>query len=82
MSLTLSFAALHNYDLGQLGITVPLALGCAPDAVKFDAKIDTGSSHCVFQRQHGEQLGFDIETGIPERFSTAAGSFPAYGQYQ
>lgn len=79
MSLTLHFASLHSYDLGQSGITVPVALYSASDAVKFDAKVDTGSSHCVFQRQHGEQLGFDIETGILERFSTAIGNFPAYG---
>ena len=79
MSLMLRFATLHHYDLGQLGITLPVALGSTPDAVKFDAKVDTGSSHCIFQRQHGEQLGFDIETGSLERFSTAMGSFPAYG---
>jgi len=31
------------------------------------------------ERQFGEQLGLNIETGIVQRFSTATGTFLAYG---
>ncbi len=79
MPLILRFATLHNYDLSESGITVPLTLLSGAESVTFEAKVDTGSSHCVFQRQIGEQLGFQIERGIPERFGTAAGTFLAYG---
>jgi len=79
MSLTLRFATLHNYVSSQAGITVPVTLLSASDSVKFDAKVDTGSSHCIFQRQYGEQLGLEIESGASERFAAATGSLTAYG---
>jgi hypothetical protein len=79
MPLTLRFATLHKYDLRESGITVPITLLSGAEAVTFEAKVDTGSSHCVFQRQFGEQLGFQIESGIPETFGTAAGAFLTYG---
>jgi hypothetical protein len=79
MSLILRFTKLHAYDASAVGITAPVSLRSGPDEVKLPAKVDTGSSHCVFERQYGEQLGLDIESGSPERFGTATGSFPAYG---
>ncbi|MGI8494547.1 MAG: aspartyl protease family protein [Pyrinomonadaceae bacterium] len=42
-------------------------------------KVDTGATHCLFERKFGEQLDLEIETGIPQRFSTATGTFLAYG---
>lgn len=79
MPLTLRFATLHKYDLNESGITVRLTLLSGAESVTFEAKVDTGSSHCVFQRQFGEQLGIQIEQGLPETFGTAAGAFLAYG---
>lgn len=73
------FAVLHHYDLGENDICVPLELIAGAESITFEAKVDTGSSHCVFQRQFGEQLGFQIEHGLPERFSTGTGTFLAYG---
>ena len=43
------------------------------------AKIDTGASNCIFRRFQGELLDLDIERGDPRDFSTATGSFKAYG---
>ncbi len=43
------------------------------------AKIDTDSSHCIFERKHGQQLELEIENGIELNFSTATGSFRAHG---
>ena len=61
------------------GITVSVNLSYADKNVEFDAKIDTGSTFCVFQRLHGELLGLEIEKGLFTNIGTATGSFPAYG---
>jgi hypothetical protein len=47
--------------------------------VSFPANVDTGSSHCLFERLHGELLELDIESGEPKRFATAIGGFAAFG---
>ena len=79
MSLTLNYTVLHAYDTRLEGITVPAAVTLGAAVVRFDAKVDTGSTHCVFQREHGEELGLIIESGFAQRFRTAAGSFQTYG---
>src|SRR5436190_7492785 len=45
------------------------------------AKIDTGSSFCIFSREYGEQLGIKIEEGFLKKFLTPTGSFRAYGHW-
>lgn len=79
MTHQLSFAALIAYDAGAPGITVPVVLRAGASFASFEAKLDTGSSHCVFKRLHGEFLGFEIESGWPRTFGTATGTFQAYG---
>ena len=76
---TLNFELLHEYDAGKAGITIPLALRVGSEPVKVRAKLDTGSTYCVFRRELGEELGLTIEQGTPETISTATGSFTAYG---
>ncbi|MEP7339290.1 MAG: hypothetical protein ABI977_16255 [Acidobacteriota bacterium] len=76
---TLTFEALHEYDAGLAGITVPVELSAGEDSVKVTAKLDSGSTYCVFRRARGEALGFAIESGMPQWISTATGSFLAYG---
>lgn len=49
------------------------------EEIAFNAKIDTGSSHCIFQRKHGERLGLEIEKGELHEFGTAIGKFSAFG---
>ena len=46
---------------------------------RFPARLDTGAALCVFERGYAETLGLAVETGTPLRFSTAIGSFDAYG---
>lgn len=75
----LSFRAQHAYDTRQTGITVPLKLFYAGNEVEFEAKVDTGASHCIFARLLADHLGVAVERGVAERFPTAAGSFKAYG---
>ena len=69
----------HYYNTLEVGITVPIVLHYGDITVDFEAKIDTGSSFCIFERTHGERLGLDIESGQLESFGTATGSFLAYG---
>ncbi len=79
MTYQLGFATMLAYDAGALGITLPVVLRAGESFASFAAKLDTGSSHCVFERLHGEFLGFEIESGWPRTFSTATGTFLAYG---
>lgn len=79
MSHQLLFEHLLRYDVGQVGIPVPVTLRANDRVVDIAAKLDAGASDCIFEREHGMALGLDIESGILKIFSTATGSFPAYG---
>jgi len=54
---TLTFRNLFQYDLQQIGITIPVQLQCGNKQSIFTAKVDTGASFCIFARIHGEELG-------------------------
>lgn len=75
----LEFDRLIRYDHGLTGITIETTIGFSDVTTTFPAKIDTGSSVCVFERSHGESLGLDIESGIFLKISTATGTFNAFG---
>src|SRR5438874_450161 len=76
---TLAFEVLHEYDTGESGITVPVVLSIGQASVKLLAKLDTGASFCIFKREHGEELGLNIESGKQEWIGTAKGPFFTYG---
>lgn len=75
----LGFEVLYEYDAAEPGITVPIILSVGQSNADLMAKLDTGASCCVFEREVGEYLGLDIEKGISERIWTPMGSFAAYG---
>jgi hypothetical protein len=79
MNHTLEFEKLVRYDSGKSGITVAVELRSGIDSIIFEAKIDTGSTYCIFERLHAEKLGIRVETGLRERIGTASGSFWAFG---
>ena len=79
MAHHLDFEKLLTYDLSELGITVAVTIELKEKSQTFDAKLDTGADHCIFERKLGEQLGLNIEKGVPQRFGTATGTFLAYG---
>jgi len=79
MTYHLEFEKLVLYDPGKSGITVKVELGSGDNSISFEAKIDTGSTYCIFERFHAEELGIQIESGLRERISTASGSFWAFG---
>lgn len=78
MSYQLSFTESVNYDAGQPSITVPSTLNVGLARVNCDAKVDTGSSNCIFARNLGEELGLDIETGLRLLVRTVTGTFVVY----
>ena len=78
MSYQLSFTELVNYDAGDPSITIPVTLRVSQARVHCKAKVDTGSSNCIFARNLGEALGIDIETGLRPLVGTVTGNFVAY----
>ena len=78
MVYKLEFEKLTRYDAGKSGISVNVELQLDRLLTTFEAKIDTGSTYCIFERKHGEKLELKIETGLPETISTASGSFLAF----
>lgn len=78
MSIDLSFQALFDYDTLASGITLPIHIVSGNLVAAFEAKLDTGASHCIFQRNHAERIGLQVEAGEPFRFSTATGMFSAF----
>lgn len=76
---TIEFGETYKYDTMLVGITVPVALFDGAESSAFKAKIDTGSSFCIFERKNGERLGLNIESGEEIRISTATDDFTAYG---
>jgi hypothetical protein len=78
VSVQLTFERLLNYDAGQPGISLEVALRLGRDSVRCDAKIDTGSTFCIFARKVGEDLGCQIEGGLKRLVSTVTGTFVVY----
>jgi predicted aspartyl protease len=74
----LVFSQLIEYDAGQTGIIVPVTLKLVGKTFVLEAKIDTGATSCIFARHVGEELGLDLESGLPKRIATATGSFLTY----
>lgn len=76
---TIEFSEVYTYDTMLVGSTVPVVLFNNEQSSAFKAKIDTGSSFCIFERKNGERLDIEIESGEEIRISTATGYFTAYG---
>ena len=53
MAHQLNFEHLIRYDPGEPGVTVDVALKLSDRSISFAAKVDTGSSYCIFERKHG-----------------------------
>ncbi len=79
MSYSLSFETEHRFNAGEPGISIPITLQYGDVISPFTAKLDTGSSFCIFERIHGEMLGLDVERGERQQIGTAIGSFITFG---
>lgn len=78
MPFSLDFKDVVEYDVGQPGITVQISLKLDRQSIPVEAKLDTGSTDCIFSRSIGEQLGLIIEDGRDTYISTATSRFRAY----
>src|SRR5262245_5604311 len=78
MSYQLNFSELVHYDAGHPGITLTVTLGLGQTRLTCEAKLDTGSSVCIFAHDVGERLGIDIDTGLRLTIGTVTGNFVAY----
>ena len=80
MAAILNFRYTHDYSLfNREGIQVPVELALQGRVVRLLAKVDTGASFCIFQREYAEQLGIAVEDGQHTVVSTANSSFDVYG---
>lgn len=61
MAEILEFDSVHAYSLLKTGISVETTLRLDDLSVDLEAKLDTGATHCIFERHYGETLGLDIE---------------------
>jgi predicted aspartyl protease len=76
----LAFSERYRYADDEEGITFEILIASDLAArYPVDAKLDTGSTFCVFQRRYAELLGLDVESGAEQRIRTATGWFTAYG---
>ena len=78
MSETITFDKTRYYSTLKSGISLTAILHHGEESVECEARLDTGSSHCIFKRSHGELLGLDIESTIAANISTVTGSFQAH----
>lgn len=69
------FERLVNYDPAQPGISLNVALKLNGLTVSCEAKIDTGSTFCIFSRKLGEDLGLSIESGFRRTVGMVTGTF-------
>ena len=79
MSVIIEFSKVYEFNTLETGITVPVKIFSAEKKVSLFAKIDTGSTHCFFERKYANQLGIEVESGQPLSVSTATGTFLTFG---
>lgn len=80
MSLSLTFHTLYKYNTAVEGIEMPVQLSVGNQLVIVpDAKLDTGSTFCIFEQGYCASLGLTLENGYPQRIETAMGTFLSYG---
>jgi hypothetical protein len=79
LTYRLDFSLRHCYTGPETSITVPAILKRGDEEVDLIASVDTGASHCLFQRSYAEALGLDVESGQAQSFTTANSRFQAYG---
>ncbi|HZS06436.1 MAG TPA: hypothetical protein VFD58_16475 [Blastocatellia bacterium] len=75
------YSFLHNYsDSSSAAITLPVTIISGGAAyIDVAGVLDTGSSFCIFERRNADLPGLDLYSGAKQGFSTAAGTFTAYG---
>ncbi len=78
MGENLEFAKSYNYNTTKSGISLPVILQSGEAQIEVHAKLDTGSTHCIFESEYAELLDIDNEKGEPITIITATGKFRAF----
>lgn len=79
MPYQLTFDSRYEYSSLEDGITIEAVLSLGERAVVSQAKVDPGAQVCLFQREIGEKLGLEVESGARRKLNTLTGSLVAYG---
>lgn len=79
MDWQIIFAKRYHYQTTSGGIDVPTTISNGERIATFMAKVDTGAQYCLFKREHGEQLGLDLEARIPIILDSLGGPLEAFG---
>jgi hypothetical protein len=79
LAFQVGFSRRHSYAGPDDTITLPVVLHSGEQSIDLIASLDTGASHCLFQRRYAEILGLEVELGVPMSFATANSRFQAYG---
>ncbi|MCI0662691.1 MAG: hypothetical protein L0220_16620, partial [Acidobacteria bacterium] len=76
----LTFTDVLSYPHAIQGITLRVVLSSGPLTIEAMAKLDLGAHVCLFSREIGEQLDFDIESGAPIKLGAIVfGTLDAFG---
>ncbi len=76
---SIEFSRTHSYLVAGDGISLPVFLSSGEERIKLLAHVDTGATHCLFERRHAELMNLDVEAGDPMAFRTATGRVDAFG---
>ncbi len=77
--MKLTFTHRHAYPTTSVGVSLPVRLWVGKRYSDLVAMVDTGSSHCLFERFHADDLQLDLESGQPMVVGTATGRLRAFG---
>ncbi|MDQ3010719.1 MAG: retropepsin-like domain-containing protein [Acidobacteriota bacterium] len=78
MSHQLTFSIKNFFRTTEVGLAIPVGLERNHLSTFREAKIDTGSHYCLFQREVADDLEIEVLDGYPFYLTTLAGGFTAY----
>jgi hypothetical protein len=79
MARQLTFSFQHQYPDHDDGIVIPVSLAFGGRSVRTFACVDPGAACCIFSNEVGVKLGLDIESGLPKRMGSLAGTLATLG---
>ena len=79
MITQLTFNEELRYADDPAGITFPTLISYGGKTLRASAKVDCGADVCLFSREIGEELGLQVEQGIPKTLNLLNSSLEAFG---
>ena len=75
------FAHKYSYASDPGDISLPIFLSNGDRSFELVASVDTGASHCLFERLCADWLDLDVEAGERRVFRTGAGPLVTFGHH-